>query len=653
MGWEGLRRNAGGDTGTTSVVEDAESLIERGTRAQEVVGDLQSGRAWFEAAYREAERTGHPDDMARAALGLGGIWLHEHRTAAGAGLLQSRLEHVLGLVEPGSTLALRLRLRLAAEADYRANEHELILALVKEARADGDPLVRAEALSFAHHCLLGPDHGALRRSLAEEMVGEGARSGRRSDVLIGLLWQAVDMFLDADPHAERRLSELRGQLAGEPHLAAGFATQAIEVMLHIRAGRFDRAEQLAAECRERGHEVGDADADAWYAGQLLAIRWYQGRLAELRPLLTQLVHSPHLSAIDNSLYGALAVAAALDGDRQAATGALATLRGQDLGLLPRSSSWLVAMYGVVEASNLLDNQKAAARAYELLRPFAHLPMMASLAVACFGSTHHALGVAALTMGDPDRAVAHLREAVHRNLGLGHWPAVVHSRLRLAESLLRRARDEDAAEAAEQRRLAGELAEMLALPTPAPAAMPVPTGLAGPVSCRQQGRRWRLELGSRAVLVDHSVGLMHLAVLTANPGVEVAAIDLAAGVDALGKGSRSTGLSAQPLLDRSAVQRYRERLNQLRDEVDDLEASGDAAGAERARGERDWVLAELASGTGLGGRARSFSDNGERARLAVGKAIRRAIAHIESVDPLIGAHLRDGVHTGTRCWYRPT
>jgi hypothetical protein len=65
-----------------------------------------------------------------------------------------------------------------------------------------------------------------------------------------------------------------------------------------------------------------------------------------------------------------------------------------------------------------------------------------------------------------------------------------------------------------------------------------------------------------------------------------------------------------------------------------------------------VAAELASGTGLGGRVRAFADGAELARLAVGKSIRRAIAHVEVADPVIGAHLRGGVHTGARCWYRP-
>ena len=51
--------------------------------------------------------------MAQAALGLAGLWVSERRTTVGAVLLQVRLEHVLSLLDPHSSLALRVRTRLA------------------------------------------------------------------------------------------------------------------------------------------------------------------------------------------------------------------------------------------------------------------------------------------------------------------------------------------------------------------------------------------------------------------------------------------------------------------------------------------------------------------------------------------------------------
>jgi hypothetical protein len=640
------------------ILDDGRSLL--ACAVQET--DPRAGRYWFEAAYREGELTGDADLMAEAVLGLCGQWVHEHRTAAASSMIEARLRHVRALVDPTTLLGLRLRIRAVAESDYRRGEHAGVMAVLDQARADAEPLARMEALSLAHHCLLGPEYRGPRRALAEDLIGEAGRAGHRGFLTMGLLWLVVDLFLAGDPHAIRRLGELRAMLADHENPAIEFVARAIEVMLTIRDGRLSEAEELALACHEFGSKVGDLDADGWYGAQLVAIRWYQGRLAELLPLLKDLVNSPTLSAVDNSFVAAYAVAAVQSGDERAAAAALATLRGASLAALPRSSSWLVTMYGVVEAAHLVGNDKAAARAYELLLPYGDLPMTASLAVSCFGSVQHALGVASLTMGELDRAVAHLREAVHRNLALGHWPAVSASRLRYAEALERRGDPADKAIAEEQRAEADAYA---------PSATP-----AGATVLSRHGTQWRVDLGTRNVLVHHSVGMLHLAVLTANPGAEIAAIDLAAGVEALGRGggadapgrrgrtrpgsgedalgraAAAGAMPAQLILDRAAVQQYRQRLEQLSEQIDDLTYLGDEDGAARATEERAWLLAELGANAGLGGRGRAFADGRERARLAVGRAIRRAIGHIERADPGIGAHLRTAVHTGAHCWYRP-
>jgi hypothetical protein len=628
----------------------AEPLLASGDRALDVHGDLRASRSLFEQAYRVAEQSGDTHAMARAALGLGGLWVHEHRTAAVSVLLQERLRQALSLADPRSSLALQLRVRLAAESDYRGGGQEAILAALHEARKAADPVARAQAVSLAHHCLLGPGHGALRRALAAELIGESFHTARRSDLLMGLLWQTADLLLDAEPHAERRLGELRDLLAQRDHLAVGFVVSAIDVMLTIRAGRFDQAEELAEACAQRGATAGDVDALGWHGGHLVAIRWYQGRLAELLPMLDGLVNSPTLSVVDNSYFAALAVAAALAGDRRKAAGALAALCGRDLADLPRSSSWLVTMNGIVEAANLLGDAGISARAYELLRPFAHLPMMASLGVACFGSVQHALGVAALTIGEVDRAAEHLRAAVDRNLALAHWPAVVASRLRHAQALALRGQPQDAAAARHARATAAGEAAALGTPMPGDIRREPPETAA--VECTRDGRGWRVGWGSRSVLVEHSVGLLHLAVLIANPRQEIPAIDLATGVSAVAGAAAGNGASTQPVLDQAAMRDYRRRLSRLRAEIDELESAGDVARADRARAERDWLVAELAGATAVGGRSRRFPDNSERARVAVGKAIRRALTRIEQADALIGECLRRRIRTGARCSYWP-
>jgi hypothetical protein len=627
---------------------DLRALLAEGTRAQHEDGDLEAGRQCFERAYRLAEQAGDTESMALAALGLGGLWVREGRTVTSAVLLEARLQHVLALLEEDSPLALRIRTRLAGEADYARGTHADVMAALDEVRATGDPALLAEALRIAHHCLLGPEHVTLRRQLAVELTKAAVRTDRRSDLLMGLLWQTADAYCAGDRHAGRLLGELKEHLKPRDHLAVGFVVSAIDVMLAIRAGRFAEAEELAAVCARRGAAAGDVDHDWWAAAQLVTIRWYQGRLAELLPALHERVHSPVLSAVDNSAVAALAVAAALSGDRHQAASSLAALCGTDLAALPRSSAWLVTMNGVVEAAYLLEDADVAARAYELLRPYADLPMIGSLGVTCFGSTQHALGVAMLTTRQPDLAIEHLTAAVNQNLGAAHWPALLVSRQRLAQAHLLRGAPGDADIARRELDLVAAEAAAIGLQVP---DAPVPGAVRGTgpavAECHRVGRKWRVALRNRSVLVEDSIGLAHLAVLIANPRQEIGAADLVAGVAGLTPGEAG---AAQQVLDHEAIAEYRNRLKSLEAEIE--QPGLDPTRLARARAERDWLTGQLSSAAGFAGRTRAFPDQPERARVAVGKAIRRALARITEADAVIGEHLRQTVHTGVRCSYWP-
>ncbi|MBM7785470.1 hypothetical protein [Tenggerimyces flavus] len=116
-----------------------------------------------------------------------------------------------------------------------------------------------------------------------------------------------------------------------------------------------------------------------------------------------------------------------------------------------------------------------------------------------------------------------------------------------------------------------------------------------------GRRWRIDAGDRAVVVDDLVGVRYLVTLLANPHVELLASDLT---------------EAASLI---------------------------ARGTPRLR-----VLDELRAG----GRSRLFADEAERARIAVGKAIRRAILRVIALDARLGEELLETIRTGRYCSYRP-
>src|SRR5262249_37091190 len=138
----------------------------------------------------------------------------------------------------------------------------------------------------------------------------------------------------------------------------------------------------------------------------------------------------------------------------------------------------------------------------------------------------------------------------------------------------------------------------------------------------------------------------LAVLAAHPGHEVSCLELATG-----SALSPRGTPGEPLLDRQAVAAYRARITALQEEIDDADACADLERAATARLELDRYLEELAKATGLAGRSRHFADDAERARVAVHKAIKRALAQIEAADPQIADELRHRVATGMRCVFR--
>jgi hypothetical protein len=474
-------------------------------------------------------------------------------------------------------------------------------------------------------------------ALADDLLAVSARTGRRLDALLGLAWRTVDLFMQGDRYAGRSLRELRDRVEAEPAGCIVYLVDALDVMLAIRAGRLSEAEDQAERCLELGTRVGDADALGWYGAHVVAIRWYQGRTDEILPLIVDLTSSPTMAASNDAFTAALAVAAAAAGRSEEARGALERLREGGLHSLRSSSTWLVTLFGVVEAADLLGDVDAAREAYDLVAPFADWPVMPSLGISCFGSVHRSLGLAAGLVGDLDLAASHLEAALAADLRVGNRPSAVLVARRLIDVLRRRGRGSDIERAAELERSATEQGRQMGM-------APAPNGTVA-IECARRGREWRVQVGNRSVIVPHSVGMAYLAQLISQPGVEMAAARLAGGYETSSSGH-------QAMLDDRARAAYQRRIAELRAEIDDADAWADLERSARARLELDAVLEELGRTTGLGGRSRSFDDDSERARTAVQKAIRRAIGAVSEADPLLGRQLERSIVTGARCAYLP-
>ncbi len=642
------------DAEQTDRTTRAEVLIEW-AEAIRACGRLTEARATFNRAVDAAEAAGDPVLMARAALGLAGIWLNEDRAAVDrrrALALQRRAIAVLPDEQAG--LRGRLRLRLLAEAVYVGGSVEPVLEALAAVRRLDDPAALAEALSVTHNALLAPEHVADRLPLAEEQIDVAAAAGEGLLVLLGLMWRTVDLYHLGDPLADRSLAELHERADALACRSILYVAECMQVMRLVRAGRLDEAEAAAAAALELGTEVGDPDAIGYYGGQLLTLRWLQDRDEEMFDLVTEVAGSTTLVLPEFTFRASVALVAARAGRFDEARRALDALAADRLDELPRSSTWLSGMCCIIEAARTLGDAGLAEQAHALLAPFARLPVMPSFAITCLGSVERFLGLAALTFGDQAAAIAHLERALAANRRLGNRPIAAVTRADLAEALAARGEADDADRALALLETAVAEASGIGMveraATWAGRADAVRRRRAGTdlrrpeIVMRADGHRWILTAGDRRVVVPDLVGLRYLATLLDRPGQDVSALELcgAAGVDA----------GRHEVLDEAAIAAYRRRARDLDADIAAAEADADLARAERLRDERDVLVEEVSSAVGLGGRPRAFASAGERARTAVRKAIKRAIDTITGLDQDLGVRLGAEVETGTTCRYTP-
>jgi hypothetical protein len=611
-------------------------------------GRLADARREFWAEAEAAELVGDHLALAHAALGLGGVWVHEHRHVLERTRVLELQRRALSLIDAGSPLAHRLRIRVLAEEAYLTQDAELVLAELDATRACGDRVALAEALAVAHHCVLGPDHGRIRLALAEELLAVAASMDRSFDATRGLTWRTIDLFLAGDRHAERSLRELREHLAVEACDCFQFIVASLDVMLAVRRGDLAAARSAAEEGRQLGLAVGDADAVGFYCAQLAGIHWFEGRSDELLPAIKDLAHSTTLATPNEMVFAGLAVLAADAGDLDTARSTFEALRRDGLAAIPRSSNWLATLMCVCEVAHSLGDVAAANEAYELLSPYESLPVTTSLAVFCFGSAHRPLGVAAHTIGDLDKAIGHLEAAIVADLALHHRPAHAMDCAVLADLLEERADPGDGRRALDLRARAISDADRFGM-----------TGSAARwrarAACRdvavvtltRDGSRCHVAVDERQIEFAHSTGMSYLAMLVERPGEEIPCIELATG-----SALTLRGAPTEPVLDPAAVAAYRRHIAALQEDIDDADACADLERAATARLELDRCLDELAKATGFAGRPRHFHDDAERARVAVHKAIKRALAQLEAVDPGVADELRARIVTGMRCVFRP-
>ena len=174
----------------------------------------------------------------------------------------------------------------------------------------------------------------------------------------------------------------------------------------------------------------------------------------------------------------------------------------------------------------------------------------------------------------------------------------------------------------------------------------------------KGETWRLK-GAK--------GFHYIAYLLGHPREEIRALDLAARIGAAGEQALDT-VSAEDLartdvltadlghagemLDAQAKADYQRRLAELEDELEEARELGNEERVGKAEEEKEALTREIRRAVGLAGRDRRAASSGQRARVAVTKAIRLALVRISEQNRDLGRLLSTTIKTGAICSYIP-
>jgi tetratricopeptide (TPR) repeat protein len=184
--------------------------------------------------------------------------------------------------------------------------------------------------------------------------------------------------------------------------------------------------------------------------------------------------------------------------------------------------------------------------------------------------------------------------------------------------------------------------------------------------RNQGDSWTISFAGKTSQMRDAKGLHYLAHLLRSPWTEFAAVELA-NTRAPNIGNTATvslsdiaenGIEirpdldgATPALDPRARTEYRQRLTDLKEELEVAERDNDPGRKERLLSEIDALMEELKTRFGRGKELKAASHR-ERARSTVSKRIRFALDHMRQVNSELAKHLTDSIRTGYNCVYRP-
>lgn len=602
------------------------------------------------------------EGLARAAMGV-------QQTAAwgvvdweAVGLLE---EAASGLEDQETPLRVRVLARTAAAlwADAASAERRDALSrqVVRLARRLDDDATLGAALCARLETLWDPAMLDERVDLADELATLAARARDPGLQLEGHRWGMNCAWERGD------IARADAELLGYTQIAQTLRSSRALVSVALRhvvqrelAGDLPGIEAAVEVLVQRARQANDPLADGYRAVALLVPRRERGDIdaieADLDVVRDTARRIPGMPEVQTSLMGALL----LTGRQDEAQRLFERLAADDLAHIPQGFGTVAAFGRLALACETLGNRQHALALYERLLPHAEQAAVAGLDASC-GAVARYLGRLAVMLDRPEPARAHFTAALAINARMGARGWLAYTQRDFARFLRRQPAPADSARAAalidETRALAETLgftvlaASLDSAPSAAPPREPPNEPEA---EFRREAEYWTVRFGGVTARMRHSRGLAYIAELIAARGQELHVLQLAGESDPRAQRLAESGAhTSEAMLDPRAKAAYRARLEDLRADLTEAEAWNDHSRARKARAELEAIAAQLVASVGLGGRDRpSGTSSRERARVAVTRAIKRAIDRAERTSPTLSHHLRNAIRTGTYCAYDP-
>lgn len=329
------------------------------------------------------------------------------------------------------------------------------------ARAVGRPDVLTITLLRLRTYITSPDTLEERLELTRELLGLATASRHAVSEYEARLFRHEDLLESGDVDGAR-IEARAMRRVGESAQSSGILAVAFSLQgTHDTAdGKLADAALALRQSIEQDAKHGETSNSRFRLGsQLLALRWHQGRIAELEPGFRRTVDTfPRMM----SARAALALIYAETGKFDNARAELETLTEQPVESIPKDFNWWLVVVFMSYAAVAVGAASVAQSLYSLILPYAGRNANSAGAIS-FGSAELALGMLGGSLGQYDAAVQHFERAVTFNVRTRQRTWAARARFQYATVLRARGAAADLERAAELSRVALADAREIGMP----------------------------------------------------------------------------------------------------------------------------------------------------------------------------------------------